>query len=172
MKVLRSMAVALAAAGWAGTANAAITFDIGPGWGAEVVFSSPTPVILWSDQAVTGVSTSYRVDGEYRTWAPGSIDNPEGHWAYGGLTSNYNAVGTVKTQQATLGSYFGGTGTLRFMNTDGQKVTITFADDISGTVSRLALPEPATWAMMLIGFGAIGSAMRRRLPKSEQFARV
>jgi len=25
-----------------------------------------------------------------------------------------------------------------------------------------AVPEPATWAMMLLGFGAVGSAMRRR----------
>ncbi|MBA2466428.1 MAG: PEPxxWA-CTERM sorting domain-containing protein, partial [Sphingomonas sp.] len=25
-----------------------------------------------------------------------------------------------------------------------------------------AVPEPATWAMMLIGFGATGAAMRRR----------
>ncbi|MDE2403592.1 MAG: PEP-CTERM sorting domain-containing protein [Sphingomonadales bacterium] len=27
-----------------------------------------------------------------------------------------------------------------------------------------AVPEPATWAMMLIGFAAVGSAMRRRKP--------
>ena len=28
-----------------------------------------------------------------------------------------------------------------------------------------AVPEPATWTMMLIGFGAIGAAFRRRRPK-------
>jgi hypothetical protein len=33
-----------------------------------------------------------------------------------------------------------------------------------------AVPEPATWAMMLIGFGAIGSAMRRR-KSDRQFLR-
>ena len=27
-----------------------------------------------------------------------------------------------------------------------------------------AVPEPATWAMMLVGFGAIGFSMRRRRP--------
>jgi hypothetical protein len=27
---------------------------------------------------------------------------------------------------------------------------------------RLAVPEPATWALMLLGFGGIGMAMRRR----------
>ena len=31
-----------------------------------------------------------------------------------------------------------------------------------GDIAAPAVPEPATWAMMLIGFGVIGSAMRRR----------
>jgi hypothetical protein len=33
----------------------------------------------------------------------------------------------------------------------------------TGTSQVLApVPEPGTWAMMLIGFGAIGASMRRR----------
>ena len=32
----------------------------------------------------------------------------------------------------------------------------------SGTINFGAVPEPATWAMMLLGFGGIGMAMRRR----------
>lgn len=32
----------------------------------------------------------------------------------------------------------------------------------TGNVTAAAVPEPATWAMMLAGFGAIGFAMRRR----------
>lgn len=31
------------------------------------------------------------------------------------------------------------------------------------TFSAAAVPEPATWAMMILGFGAVGSLMRRRL---------
>lgn len=35
--------------------------------------------------------------------------------------------------------------------------------------SRIArLPEPATWAMMIIGFGLIGGAVRRGLRKSDE----
>lgn len=30
------------------------------------------------------------------------------------------------------------------------------------TISSSAVPEPATWAMMMLGFGALGTAMRRR----------
>lgn len=32
----------------------------------------------------------------------------------------------------------------------------------SGVINLAAVPEPATWAMMLLGFGAVGFAMRRR----------
>jgi hypothetical protein len=31
-------------------------------------------------------------------------------------------------------------------------------------VSPPAVPEPATWAMMIVGFGLLGGAMRRRIP--------
>jgi hypothetical protein len=33
---------------------------------------------------------------------------------------------------------------------------------LSLTVTAAAVPEPATWAMMLVGFGGIGFAMRRK----------
>ncbi len=35
----------------------------------------------------------------------------------------------------------------------GDKVTINFASGV---------PEPATWAMMILGFGVAGAAVRRR----------
>jgi hypothetical protein len=33
---------------------------------------------------------------------------------------------------------------------------------LSGTLVSAAVPEPATWAMMIAGFGVVGGAMRRR----------
>lgn len=42
---------------------------------------------------------------------------------------------------------------------------VTLTDSRTGTSQILApVPEPTTWAMMLLGFGAIGFAMRRRRP--------
>jgi hypothetical protein len=43
---------------------------------------------------------------------------------------------------------------------DGTNVEIAdFAPDAS---SFKAVPEPLTWAMMILGFGAVGTAMRRK----------
>lgn len=52
-------------------------------------------------------------------------------------------------------------------NTNFYKISITAQgstdqSSYSGTLSSTAVPEPTTWAMMLVGFGAIGFAMRRR----------
>ncbi len=41
----------------------------------------------------------------------------------------------------------------------------SYAGEVSGfggDVNFTAVPEPATWGMMLLGFGAVGFAMRRR----------
>jgi hypothetical protein len=36
------------------------------------------------------------------------------------------------------------------------------AGNISGNAAFYPVPEPGTWALMLLGFGGIGMAMRRR----------
>jgi choice-of-anchor C domain-containing protein len=53
----------------------------------------------------------------------------------------------------------------------GSQTTLTFAGGNSGpwgaaldnvNVSLVAVPEPATWAMLILGFGMVGAASRRR----------
>lgn len=51
-----------------------------------------------------------------------------------------------------------GTYTLTIQGTRG--TTGSFGGNVAFTAA--AVPEPATWAMMLFGFGAVGFAMRRR----------
>lgn len=41
----------------------------------------------------------------------------------------------------------------------------------SGSMTGLWLPEPSTWAMMIVGFGLVGATMRRRaVVRSTRFA--
>ena len=60
--------------------------------------------------------------------------------------------------------------TFRFQATS-TSTTLSFSSDASGgccygpaldSVSIAAVPEPATWALFILGFGAIGTALRRK----------
>ena len=58
---------------------------------------------------------------------------------------------------ALLGQFLpAGTYALHIQGTRGE------ASSFGGSISFGAIPEPATWGMMLLGFGAVGYAMRRR----------
>ena len=89
--------------------------------------------------------------------------------AYSGLNGTGSALGSV-TGSIVGGINFGYT-TLELTNLAGARsFTLQGAnglpnyDDITATLAPAAsaVPEPATWAMMLIGVGAVGFAARRR----------
>ncbi len=53
---------------------------------------------------------------------------------------------------------------------DAGPVTLTNASNVRFSAVAAAVPEPATWAMMMLGFGAVGYAMRRRSKAVVRFA--
>lgn len=96
----------------------------------------------WGGQ--TGAGVSLRMQDQ-SIWVPlGYVSGTD----LGISTATY-----TNTDFATLGLTSG-----TYVYTFGQGATAdTFTIEIPG-----AVPEPSTWAMMLIGFGAIGASMRRR----------
>jgi hypothetical protein len=94
------------------------------------------------------------------------------------------ASATISSYYSTTNALFGGTllqssvfnGTGVFTGANALNVTGPWSETVryslnfnggvgsnfNGTANLRAVPEPATWAMMLLGFGGIGFAMRRR----------
>ena len=86
---------------------------------------------------------------------------------FGSASGYFGGIGAI-TQISCVPVYGCGrskisvTGDAKAINID---VSAIFAgDSFQIALSPPAVPEPATWALMIIGFGAIGAAMRKRQP--------
>ena len=87
-----------------------------------------------------------------------------GLWVQDGYSAPFGSlVGNINGTYQFLGANFSGTawdtGTLYLYNWD------SYAPDNTGSIGFIgvdvtAVPEPATWAMFLLGFGAIGWTLR------------
>lgn len=74
--------------------------------------------------------------------------------------AGYDVIGFSFNQSATAFYYFPD-GAFRAFGTYG---TVGEGFDYAGILKVSPIPEPATWAMMLVGFAAIGATARRRRP--------
>jgi hypothetical protein len=157
----------------ASLANAAIT--IGNTSGGNIVVGTPDNVTIPNK---VNFDTTTNVAGSTSPWFEFS-NNQTGSYIFDLTSSTSGATITLEQLLAGGGSSIiqTVTGTGRFLELD----TSTLAADTTyrfmytfntpeggGTVSGnssfyvAGVPEPATWAMMLLGFGGIGFAMRRR----------
>ncbi|MFW2850490.1 PEPxxWA-CTERM sorting domain-containing protein [Sphingomonas sp. TX0543] len=115
---------------------------------------------------------------------------------YGFYTGNNNSTGIFSSLNSTFtsahvtASFVGTVATLTIDPTGGTQQVYTYdyrytpggtgiglgfygaaaADNFGSGAAGGAVPEPATWALMILGFGVVGGAMRRR--KAEQLATI
>ncbi len=87
-----------------------------------------------------------------------------------GISTSYSILGNESFGSYSLFFTAGNAGTLKFF------VGTNSADNVGPLLDKIALsidsrvPEPAAWAMMLAGFGLVGTAMRRRQKMAVTFA--
>lgn len=87
------------------------------------------------------------------------------------LTFNGFGFGVAGDSPNTLyNPYFDGSSYVEFVSNPPSGVAVNPLDSFSLTRATAAVPEPATWAMFLGGFGLLGATMRRRQRVSVTFA--
>lgn len=83
-----------------------------------------------------------------------------------GISTSTSIAGTdpFSTRSVFFTAGSSGSLTFNFGTSSGDNIG-PLLDNVRLDVTPGAVPEPSTWAFMLVGFGAIGMAMRRRRPQ-------
>ena len=134
------------------------TITINPAPGASTFSSVTTDIFGYTTTTITGAIVGDVLTLSYNQFF---LMGPTRERTQYGLTATFQA-GTLQGGFPTFVDFatvIGGTVSYHYVicgpNCDG--------GDFSGSLTALqAVPEPATWAMMVLGFGAMGAALRRR----------
>jgi len=78
-----------------------------------------------------------------------------------GSKSWYGSV-LAPNAELKIGNFIQGSVVAKSLVQNGAIKMNTFSAGLSVNAMRAAIPEPATWAMMILGFGAVGAVIRRR----------
>lgn len=184
MRQVISAAMAAAALFWAGAASAATIVDYDDGVAGQTEGFHPVWTLVDDGSGGLAASTT-RIPGKAhiallfrgiqsgRTFTPtfgAALDNDE--------SDKITDVAQFLDIIFPMGGYLG-PGNPRTYYAPGERVTIgvagyylfAFADEIwidnvvfAQTDVSAFVPEPSTWALMIIGFGSIGAVIRRRRP--------
>ncbi len=119
--------------------------------------SSGSGCALYGSSAFSGSATQL-------TWDFGESPQPEA--VFNLPTGGYICFGPSNGDCA-----FGNQGNVAAYSFGGNTAqTYTGVQVIGSVAATAAVPEPATWAMMIVGFGAVGGAMRQRKRINVSFA--
>lgn len=128
---------------------------------------SPDYLEVYLDGVLWAQLTAANTSGTINDFAGGTQTFGPGNFVYNGYADRIVDMSTAgglsfahTASTFTLGIRAGGSGWQggadESWGIDNLKITATLRDPTG------AIPEPATWAMMILGFGAAGTAMRRR----------
>ena len=137
-----------------GAVSSAISFDVTAGGMFTAVFSFVNPY----NPAAAGGSATFNYDPDVVNFTGGSISGS-------GSVTTVNGPTGASIQIDRLGLPAGMqtltiNGTLTPSNAPGGNAFARIGGQL--TLTGAVVPEPATWALFILGFGAIGGALRRR----------
>lgn len=170
---------AAAMASTAGAANAAViydvsgvvddsvSFDLGPlarDYHYDIYWTISSPSLLWWDLTSNGNTNYYDASGAFDFGS-----SFPGFWGDGfdsGVTAFSYSLDAPRIQPRPLGGYSvsdAPLGLFTLFAPDAPGATYRVVVDATPLARGLAgVPEPATWAMTLVGIGALGALARSR----------
>ena len=130
----------------------------------NLINNSPTDIGNQTD-AIASLDGDFTFDGDFNSLISGTLEN-----------GNELHFGQTLFGQTIIGAHFGNVSgpagnvsVFWLFDFGATGVDFITLDDATGfsnaalyTTAAPGVPEPATWAMMLLGFGAAGFAIRRR----------
>lgn len=117
--------------------------------------STPFP-----DDFVTGFTQNFLSDGwtvQLRTY----VNDSNSLWG-GTLVGDETFNGLISTPEGRKDFASVATGPGNYSVTHRYTITSTGLGQANSTIALAAVPEPATWAFMIMGFGGAGAMLRRR----------
>ncbi len=118
------------------------------------------PVNGYTAQTITGITGTFN-GSQITGLAPGTFGANNFFYLTGPFFVDGSGLG-FRTASGVSGNLFVTNDTSYRVNTMGAGLLTGLVTARVTPVVAAAVPEPTTWAMMLLGFGAIGFAMRRR----------
>ena len=111
--------------------------------------------------AITGISGTF--DGSaINGLQAGFLGSDNLYFTTGPTFVDGSGVGFTNAAGASASLYFQSTGSYRVSTTNPFATGFVTATSAAIPAFAAAAPEPTTWALMILGFGIIGFAMRRR----------
>lgn len=141
---------------------APILFELTGSRNATFTIDTATPPTTQTT-GIFGTQISYAV-------VPGTFNGAPGNatvgFATGDIFADLNITGTTLgfTQFVSSGDLFSLVGNMPVFNLGTFNLTSIVSGNSTLRISAAAgaVPEPATWGLMLLGFGVMGGALRRR----------
>ena len=132
-----------------------------------IVNGAPEPnQWVWQE---TGITVAQNTDYFFSTWVASSHPANPAHLDFainGSVIGSLTAAPTTGLWQQFYGTWNSGSSTtadLALVNNNTVRFGNDFVlDDVAFGTSLPGVPEPATWTMMIMGFGAAGAVLRRR----------
>lgn len=147
--------IKLVATRFEGVAGTRVDLDFNIAFDNSADVSATTSGLSVLNFSLVGYPISYAYSRSTDTLYLATIFTPSGYR----LDRNQKTIG-IRIGSATSS----GASVFPFAYTNGAGSLYSAFDDTEITISEIksAVPEPSSWMMMILGFGAVGYAMRRK----------